>query len=172
LKDAIKKMNWAYDLLDQVNRVIVLVLMGAMCIDLICQVISRYCFHYPLTWSEELARYMFVWISLVGSAWAGRRHIHVRMTALISKFSDRGQHIQQVLISLICCVCCIALIQPAIAICANQSKLVAVTLGCSLGIEYLAAPIGIIWMALQQGVDALYAAFDWEGYKTRYPQQN
>ena len=49
-----------------------------------------------------------------------------------------------------------------------QSKLKAVTLGVSLGIEYIAAPVGIILMAVQWTIDALYALFDWEGYQKRY----
>ena len=50
----------------------------------------------------------------------------------------------------------------------SQSKLKAVTLGVSLGIEYIAAPIGIMMMAIQWTIDALYAIFDWPGYQARY----
>ena len=50
----------------------------------------------------------------------------------------------------------------------HQSKLKAVTLGVSLGIEYIAAPIGIMMMAIQWTIDALYAIFDWPGYQARY----
>ena len=49
-----------------------------------------------------------------------------------------------------------------------QSKLKAVTLGVSLGIEYIAAPVGIMMMAVQWTVDALYAIVDWDGYQARY----
>ncbi len=33
-----------------------------------CQVISRYIFNAPIAWSEEFARYSFVWISYFSAA--------------------------------------------------------------------------------------------------------
>ena len=53
----------------------------------------------------------------------------------------------------------------------KQSRLKAVTLGVSLGIEYIAAPAGILMIAVQWFVDFLYAALDWEGYQARYMKQ-
>lgn len=44
---------------------------GAMAIMLIvifAQVVSRYFFHYTPEWSEELARFLFVWAVFLGSA--------------------------------------------------------------------------------------------------------
>ena len=43
-------------------------LFGAMVVACTAQVIWRYLFNDPLVWSEELARYLFVWISYI-SAW-------------------------------------------------------------------------------------------------------
>ena len=63
---------------------------------------------------------------------------------------------------------CFILFPHACSIFVAQSKIKAVTLGVSLGIEYIAAPVGIMMMAIQWTVDALYALFDWDGYKERY----
>ena len=78
MKTVITKINKLYDKFNKFNEWFIIVLMSAMCLVLLAQVVSRYVFGKPLTWSEELARYMFVWLALLGSAWCGRNHIHVR----------------------------------------------------------------------------------------------
>lgn len=40
-----------------------------------------------------------------------------------------------------------------------------------MGIEYIAAPVGILMIAIQWFVDFLFAALDWEGYQARYMKQ-
>lgn len=168
MKSVMSRINKLYDKFDKFNEWFIIALMAAMCLDLFVQVVSRYVFSHPLTWSEELARYMFVWLALLGSAWCGRNHIHVRMTAVINKLPPKALHVQQIAISAFCAVICFILFPHACKIFLMQSKLKAVTLGVSLGIEYIAAPVGILTMAIQWAVDALYAIFDWDGYQKRY----
>lgn len=52
-------------------------LFGAMVVACTAQVIWRYFFNDPLVWSEELARYLFIWISYISAwvAWKSRSHI-------------------------------------------------------------------------------------------------
>ena len=42
--------------------------MSIMLITIFAQVITRYCFSYTPQWSEELARFLFVWVVFLGSA--------------------------------------------------------------------------------------------------------
>ena len=46
-------------------------------------VVSRYAFHKPLTWSDELAGMLFLWLAMFGAVIAFRRSAHMRMTALV-----------------------------------------------------------------------------------------
>ena len=46
-----------------------------------CQVISRYIFNAPIAWSEEFARYSFVWISYFGCAYCVAVDAHTGITA-------------------------------------------------------------------------------------------
>ena len=45
-------------------------------------VVSRYALHRPLTWSDELASMLFLWLAMLGAVVAFRRSSHMRMTAL------------------------------------------------------------------------------------------
>lgn len=42
------------------ETVLILLMIGISCI-MFLQVIMRYCFHMPLTWPEELSRYLWIW---------------------------------------------------------------------------------------------------------------
>ena len=50
-------------------------------------VVARYALGSPLTWSDELAAILFIWLAMLGAAAAFQRNQHMKMTA----FSDRTQ---------------------------------------------------------------------------------
>lgn len=58
---------------------------------LFCGVVSRYVFHAPLVWSDELASILFLWLSMLGAVVALRRGEHMRMTALVNRVSPSGR---------------------------------------------------------------------------------
>ena len=53
-------------------------------IVLFAGVVSRYVFDRPLTWSDELASILFLWLAMLGAVIALRRHEHMRLTAIVA----------------------------------------------------------------------------------------
>lgn len=51
---------------------------------LLAGVISRYVFNAPLTWSDELASILFLWLAMLGSVIALRRGEHMRLTTFLN----------------------------------------------------------------------------------------
>ena len=62
MKRSIQKVDKCLSMIE--NAVIILGL-SAMFLILLAQVIMRYVFSRPLTWSEEAARLMFVYVSFI-----------------------------------------------------------------------------------------------------------
>ncbi|SFN22140.1 TRAP transporter large permease subunit [Variovorax sp. OV329] len=56
---------------------------------LLAGVTSRYVFHEPLVWSDELASILFLWLAMLGSIVAFQRGEHMRMTAIVGKLGPR-----------------------------------------------------------------------------------
>jgi len=50
-------------------------------------VISRYVFNSPLLWSDELARFLFLWLSMLGAVVALRRNEHMRLSVVVNRAS-------------------------------------------------------------------------------------
>lgn len=54
-------------------------------------VLSRFAFAHPMAWSEELARYLFLWAALVGAAAGCRNNQHGGIPLLVHKFPPAWQ---------------------------------------------------------------------------------
>lgn len=54
-------------------------------------VLSRFIFSNPMAWSEELARYLFLWAALVGAAAGCRTNQHGGIPLLVDKFPASWQ---------------------------------------------------------------------------------
>lgn len=71
--------------LEQVASVLLLVTILSLVFG---QVIARYVFQSPWFWSDELARYAYVWLSFVSAIFVAARHGHIRID-LINRFLGR-----------------------------------------------------------------------------------
>jgi len=60
-------------------------LMLVMASVVTAQVVSRYVFGDPFTWTEELARYVFVWLSMLGMAIGVKYGAHIALDLLEKK---------------------------------------------------------------------------------------
>ena len=59
-------------------------------------VISRYAFHHPIIWTDELASTLFLWLAMLGSAIALHRAEHMRMTAVVGMLSPPARRALEV----------------------------------------------------------------------------
>lgn len=60
-------------------------LMIGMVAVIFSQVVARYVFHNSLSWSEEVGRYLFVWMTFLGTALGVRKRAHVSLDSLIKQ---------------------------------------------------------------------------------------
>ena len=84
--------------LERLNRIVgtlieipAALLVLAEVVLLLVGVTSRYVFHRPLVWSDELASILFLWLAMLGSVIAFQRGEHMRMTAMVGKLEPRGR---------------------------------------------------------------------------------
>ena len=69
--------------IERLGEALLILLIVVMTLACLGQVIWRYLFNDPLIWSEELSRYLFIWISYLG-AWVGWRHRqHIAFDAVL-----------------------------------------------------------------------------------------
>jgi tripartite ATP-independent transporter DctM subunit len=68
---------------------------------LAANVFTRYVLKNPLTWGDELATVLFLWLAMIGSVVAYRRGEHIRLSALARRASPRSAEILDVISSVV-----------------------------------------------------------------------
>lgn len=73
------------------ERYICIVLMSSMTLILAVQVFMRYVMRDSLSWSEELARYIFVWLIYIGISYGAQIMKHIKIEAALLLFPMRAR---------------------------------------------------------------------------------
>ena len=84
----------------QLGEVLVL-LMAAMTLVVLWGVFTRYAIGHQASWSEELARFLLIWIGLLGAAYATGQKMHLAIDMLQPKLEENVRGRLQVLIKIL-----------------------------------------------------------------------
>jgi TRAP-type transport system small permease protein len=64
-------------------------ILAVLIVDIWIGIFGRYVFELPVTWAEELARYLMIWAALLAISCGVARREHVAVTALLHRFPIR-----------------------------------------------------------------------------------
>ena len=99
------------DGIEKIEKLFLAVTVAIMIIVITYQVILRYVFSASNAWSEELARYLFIYDVMVAAAIATRRNSHLQVDAFIGILKPRTKAIYTVIATIVGIVflvfCCI-----------------------------------------------------------------
>ncbi|MEM6628195.1 MAG: TRAP transporter small permease [Bacteroidota bacterium] len=80
---------------------LLVLIMGALTLVVLWQVIARYVMTNPSSWTEELARFMLVWVSILGAAYVSGKKEHIAIDIIQQRSSPSRRRRLQVLIDCI-----------------------------------------------------------------------
>jgi TRAP-type C4-dicarboxylate transport system permease small subunit len=86
---------------DRTTHVAITILFAIILVAMFAQVVFRYVLGSPLSWSEEVSRYMFVWLCYLGAYVAILRNAHIGVDYVTSKFSPAAVRALNVVLTLI-----------------------------------------------------------------------
>ncbi len=75
--------------IDKVLELFLVVIMGAMVLAVLWQVFSRFILHDPSPYTEELVRFLLIWLALLGAAYAVSKRLHLAIDYFTLKFKGR-----------------------------------------------------------------------------------
>lgn len=78
--------NRVVDEVSAVLRVVILLMASAIFAIIVLTVVTRYGFNYVLSWSEEVPRYLLIWISFLGAAVCVDLKDHIAFDYLYQRF--------------------------------------------------------------------------------------
>ena len=124
------------------------VLVLAEVVVLLAGVISRYVFDAPLTWTDEIASTLFLWLAMLGAVIALRRGEHMRMTAGTAFAGPRARDILDALAVTASLAFVLLAIRPAWQFAAEEMSVTTPTLELSGGWRASALPVGLALMLI------------------------
>ncbi|RTL22325.1 MAG: TRAP transporter small permease subunit, partial [Sphingomonadaceae bacterium] len=127
---------------------------------LLAGVVSRYIFHEPLVWSDELAGILFLWLAMLGAVVAFRRAEHMRMTAIVAMTGPRTRAFLET-VALVAGLIFVSLVlHPAYEFAAEEIYVQTPALDLNNAWRAAALPIGLGLMLLV-AVIRLFETADW-----------
>ena len=135
------------DVLEKVEKAILAVTVGIMVIIIAYQVIMRYIFAHANSWSEELARYLFIYDVMIGAAIA-IRHSHLQIDILINLMKPKVRTILTIIATLAGMVFMVFLLSYSITLVQTGARTMSAGLGIPMSIPYSCMPVGIVLMLL------------------------
>lgn len=127
---------------------IIVLLFGIVFLGFV-QVIFRYILNSPLTWSEAICRYMYVWMVFVGSAVVINTEGHLTLTFFVDKMPRRIRQSLKVVANLVVIfVLILIFIKEGAYLTKVTSSQISATVGNKMSWVYVAIPLGGVLMVL------------------------
>lgn len=82
-------LRWVKKVLDRLLETLVMVVVAVLVLDVLLQVFTRFVLNKPSSWTEELAVFMLIWVSLLGAAVALGRGAHLGIDYFVGKLPER-----------------------------------------------------------------------------------
>lgn len=158
MTESIVTLPGTYTTIAKVNAILVRVLEGiaifaiaVLVLDVVWGVATRYLLGEQAKWTEELARFLLIWVSMLGGALAFRRREHLGIDILVGAMHpDVGDGLR-VLKHLIVCFAAVAVLLYGgwrIVFDAFAAEQMTPALGWKMGYVYAAVPLAGVFVLL------------------------
>ncbi|MFT4507118.1 TRAP transporter large permease subunit [Caballeronia sp. 15711] len=121
---------------------ILVILFGLMLSSAFC----RYALHSPLTWVDEVAGTLFLWLAMFGAALASQRNEHMRLSAFVERASPRMQDFVGTLGRVLTAFLLATLLPAAIAYVHSEWGVMSPTLSLPDGLRVAGIAIGLVFL--------------------------
>jgi TRAP-type C4-dicarboxylate transport system permease small subunit len=143
-------MNSIRHVVDTLIEYVLIFLMGLSVLNVLWQVITRFLLNNPSSYTEEIARFLLIWIGLIGAAYGIGRKIHLAIDVLRQKLPKDKKRIVNFLIHGIVLLFAFTVMIIGgiyLVILTFELRQISAALQLKLGYVYLAVPLSGILMA-------------------------
>lgn len=127
---------------------LIVVILAIMSFLVFLNVILRYGFNSSISVTEEVSRYMFVWLAFIGAILALKDNLHVSVNALVDKLSNKARIYLNIITHLLMLYCCYLILIGSWTQCQLNWSNMAPISGVPIGVTFLASVIASIGMGI------------------------
>jgi TRAP-type C4-dicarboxylate transport system permease small subunit len=144
-------MNYLKNIVDKILALLVIVISSLLVICVLWQVISRYVLGAPSVFTDEVARFMFMWVGLMGAAYAVSLKRHLAIDLLCQKLTGTPKLISEIVILLA------TMLFAGLVMVYGGTALVSKTLATGQISPAIGIPMGLVYIAIPaSGVAILF----------------
>ncbi|MBS9461830.1 TRAP transporter small permease [Flagellimonas sp. 389] len=128
--------------IDKILANFLVIIMTVMVINVLWQVASRFIVGTPSSFTDELARYLMIWIGILGAAYVSGRNMHVAIDVLPRRLNQPVQKRLMLVVRLLIIVFCL------VAMVIGGSRLVYITYVLGQNSPALQVPLAVVYMVI------------------------
>ncbi len=122
--------------------------LAAMALAVFVQVVTRFLARTPMDGLDEIPRYLFVWLVMMGAASAMHRGEHTCLEYFRERLSPRGRALASALTDACGILLFLSLIRSSVTLVPNAQLQSSAGLGLPLGYVFAAVPVGAALITL------------------------
>jgi TRAP-type C4-dicarboxylate transport system permease small subunit len=132
----------------QILKIVCQSLLVSMVAIVILQVFFRYVLHNSLSWAEDLARYLMIWLVMIGGALVTRDNTHFKVDFLVNIFPPLFIFIVEAVIKICLLIFLVILIYTGWTTALFQMDEISPSLRTPMTWPYMAFPAGAVLMGV------------------------
>jgi len=78
---------------ENAEKIICVICLSTMSVLIVVQVFFRYVLQNSISWSEEIARYLFIWLIYIGISYGVKEDKHIAVEAIANMLPEKGQKV-------------------------------------------------------------------------------
>ncbi len=135
-----------YDVLGHIGGLILAIMAGAVFLQVVLRYAGR-----GIDGLDEVPRYLFVWLVMIGAAAAMQRGEHTFVEYFRLRLGPQGRALTTALVNAVGMLFFLSLIRSSLVLVPNSQLQSSAGLGLSLGYVYAAVPVGAFLILLPMG---------------------
>ncbi|MBP1933331.1 TRAP transporter small permease [Ammoniphilus resinae] len=142
------KSNKILRIIDSLDEYVIAVGIALITFMVTVQIPLRF-FDMPLIWSEELARYLFVWITLIGIGYGVKKQIHVRMEFFFHFLPKKLQDILSIILNFIAIFSFLYIVPSSFSFAVSQTNILSAALQMPMFFLIIFVPISMVLVVIR-----------------------
>ncbi|AZQ59206.1 TRAP transporter small permease [Maribacter sp. MJ134] len=128
--------------IDKILANFLVIIMAIMVLNVLWQVASRFILGSPSSFTDELARYLMIWVGILGAAYISGRNMHVAIDVLPTRLSPPMQKRLILIVRILIILFCL------LAMVIGGSRLVYITYVLGQNSPALQVPLAVVYMVI------------------------
>ncbi|WP_289623269.1 TRAP transporter small permease [Flagellimonas yonaguniensis] len=146
------------NILENILARLLVVLMSLMVLNVLWQVFSRYVMGEPSPFTDELARFLMIWLGLLGAAYVSAKNGHVAIDVLVKRANAKNQRLLKRVVSGFIILFCLASMVTGggwLVYTTYELKQLSPALGLPLAYVYIVIPLSGLIVVYNKVVEIL-----------------